>query len=1331
MSRTPKKSKGKVKGNSNGKSKGKGRQTPVAIAAIAKATPEEAAAAAAAAADVAAAVAVKTFTSAAAAAAAQAQPIIIRTTSNLMTIPPLMVNNLFVRLLNFCLTARDSSHDAKDSTVKPHNNKLFQHAQEVMFGRQWASKCEAAINPTPIITSSLAALEAIDSNPASSSVATDVNTTIKALGDAHTAAVAAHAAAHAAAEAVGHNEDDQSKTIRANALISRRNERALFNQIQTLQTSLLRGTISSVGRQVLTTLSVGKWLGPPETDIIWTQIQHIKQQGIGRSGNVIPRFCITLKPYNLSQCIQAASHDSGDSGDDGVTFLQIIDNSDAGSPVASSPLPFNKKKPQTVRIGPICECYDRAGRSYKSFNRLEALKEWWKGAVTGAAEGVYPPIKIPLQSVGEIDKEGSRVTVFLFLDGGQQNLNALPKSAETLTREQQFPVVAALLFDFYIPDITIRGVPGVTAETSSSKTYVFIHSNGSVTYSDSVAGPNYPDNAEKNLFYSQHSDDTTENAVKQAVLYNIFKSIGDSGAVWCASNKTFIHTIDTGLIARCALSDRYSVTTIRNTTGTHKVLVEPNISEELFGKVIPKSPKLNIDDIGHSPKHRPRAHSFGIQAFQLSQQSAKLAKLMPDQSSKHPRSSKKHPIGFYKQGGNNNSIQSGGESPLKLSSDVCRYFQTLLLYLVSFYSSSRVDDGSIDNFALPEINDVVVVSFTDDVSASDVSNVVANPFQENEVIKPVVKFISFTELPPKIQEFLTFLKAFVKVFVSNIALIANIEIHPKPRVMQDNPLISSAEGDAGSEDNVEMERKLKLICTIISDIFRNNDSGDSYGDGVNEIQTDLRELLHTCLLPSLLLRIDDPVITKGYLGAYKDSSNSSISDSSAPNFFYFPNAASNVFDIVDNIVEYFGPVFSNSYDGDDIVFEKLPVISPEGKAGVVEALDHFKRVSHLYPMPTQIKFNTRAVSSAKIFDNLCAKINGKPLSDPSNATLKEYIEKRLSIEIEKLKTLVAIKKENGESGEGNSSLSEQINVIIEATARDNILREFTEEMMNYYVDDELEDFEKDSMKALIDLNATYGFDVKGNDLLHLNDIIYKIFVQEMMYTGLHIYRVDFLQDLIDNVGFNIGQLNYMDNINDSLAASDIISNEQLTELKIKGYSLSDIIGLLYELRDKTTESSSEEEVTSIISGFFGEEVSSLPKVMKTGIGIGSIPSQPISVGPTYVSVTNGGRYCRGSHKNKINNKKKYDTKRIIMYKKFVSKYIIKADKRGEGAKGAKRRGSTNVTRRKIKGRSRPCISKNNTTRKNHEKNHKKNHKKKNTNTNLQYNLHKRHKTLKR
>jgi hypothetical protein len=58
-----------------------------------------------------------------------------------------------------------------------------------------------------------------------------------------------------------------------------------------------------------------------------------------------------------------------------------------------------------------------------------------------------------------------------------------------------------------------------------------------------------------------------------------------------------------------------------------------------------------------------------------------------------------------------------------------------------------------------------------------------------------------------------------------------------------------------------------------------------------------------------------------------------------------------------------------------------------------------------------------------------------------------------------------------------------------------------------------------------------------------------------------------------------------------------------------------------------------------------------------------------------------------------------------MYKKFVSKYIIKADKRGDGgAKVAKRRGSANITRKKIKGSR---VSKKNATQKNPKKNPKK------------------------
>ena len=1352
---------------------------------ITKPTPAGAAADAASAAESAAEAALAAFSAEAAVVTDRSQPIITQIT-NLKTIPPLMANP-HVMQLNECLSARDAYHDA--SPIKPHNNNLFKHAQQIMFGRYWASKCEAAINPAPIIISALAALEAMDyaaqatqnanvlitaanadkSDAVKTDAASAANAAAKVADDAAfssvTAATAvviaaanaakvAATAAKAAADMVLHNSDPESKIIRNNALKSKRDMDTLNRYIKTLTAWKFGGTNGQDVIDVLTTLSVGSlgnWLSTPESDIIWTRIQHIKKQGITGSGNVIPRFGITLKPYNLSHCIQGAKGDV-----DEVNFLQVIvDNSDAGSPLASSPMSIKIKKPQTVRIVPFCECYDRAGRSYSN-DRLELLKKWWKVSVTGAMEGLYPPINIPLRYVGEIYIEDSWLTVSLILNDGKTiDFSRLPKSNETIGRA--YEVDAALLFQFKIPGITVHGVPGVNDATLTYDTYVFIHSNGSVSYSDSVDGPNYPDNTEKNQFYSSHSTNETVNAVRQAVLYNICKSIGDSGALWCATSSTFVHSSDTGLLARCMLGDRCAVTIIINNMGRHKVLVEPNILDDLFlhGQ-IPKSPKLNIDDIDHSPKHKPLPFTFSknVQILRV------LRILTPSGLPELPQQRQRLPPGYYKEsliaarmaqiarmaqkvtnGGNKNCIQSGGEYPLKLSSNVCRYFQTLLFSLASFYfsSRSRVDDGGIDDhFALPESKDVIVV-FIDDDSTSGVENVVANPFQENAVTKPVVKFISFNELPPRIKEFLTFLNAFVKVFVSNIARITNIEIHPKPRVIPDNPSISSAERDAGTRDNVEMERKLKLIRTIISDIFRNGGDSDSHGDsdsdgdsdggGDDGIKNVLRKLLRLFLLPSVLLRIDDPAIKQGYLEAYMASSKSSNSDSSSQNFFYFPNAASNVFDIVDNIVGYFGPVFSKSYDDSGIVFEKLPDIFPNVKADVFKALEQFKIDNHLYQMPTQIKFNTHSVTSAKIFDNLCKIINGKPLSDPLNANLKDYIEKRLSTERDKLKVLAAIKMEGeqrGEGGEGNSSLSEQINANIEVTARDNILREFTEEMMNYYVDDEMDDFEKDSMKALINLNDTYGFDVEGNDYLHLNDIVYKIFVQEIMYTGVHIYRVDFLQDFINNIGFNTGQLNYMDNINNALSACDSISNEQLTELKIKGYSLSDIMGLLYALRDKTTESSSEEEVTSVVNGFFGQEVSSLPKVMKTGIGIGSIPSQPITVDRTLVSVGKGGR---GGHK--IKTRSKYVAKRRVMYKKFVRKYIIKADKRGNrGTQGGKRRGGANVTRRKILKRSR--VSNNNATRKNHKKIHKKIHKiHKKKNTNLHYNLHKRHKTLKR
>jgi hypothetical protein len=1265
--------------------------------------------------------------------------------SNLKTLPPLMFNPA-VQIANVCLSARDAHHDGNDAG-SIQTNPLFINVQQKMFGADWARRCE-----------------------------------------------------------------------------------------------LTFGSQGGIGA------GNGTWLSSPHGDIFWTRVAKIKQGGNDSNGDIVPRFGMKLESYSLEACIRAVNPVVD--VDSKLPFLfYIVDNLDRQSPTKRKPTAAST----SYRSVTISEIFDRAGRSIYGIDRLARLKQWWAEWVEHAnsATGTYPPIIIPLDLVGEITIAGSVLYVSLFLD----NLVRFDgfKSDETMRFDMDGIhgiVKAVLLYRFHIPGVTDDGVPGVvnigTVEQPifTYDTYVFMHNNGSVSYSKPVNSVNYPDNREKNNFYKQNASALkvltaaeATNLINKGILYNICKSIGDSCAVWTASVKTFIHTTDTGLILRCMFNDRYCIISITAGRVTTTYLVSPQLAEGLFGVFgeIPKSPRpLLPEDVSlatplATPLTTPLA--TGIPSFRDVLLRMDKVKTLPNTARPKQRSDgapftltlrervrKPGVVGSYR-GRGGGGIQHGGASfkvpdntdtntPLKsllgdaykkvifkgkqitdqdktlaelgiepgsqlmifetkkghtvsyvttvaanvdaashlleISSDACRYFQTLLLYIKSFYSDTPADAGGIDNFALPESKDVVVV-FTDDVSNYGVSNVVANPFQDNVVTKPVVKFISFTELPPKIQEFLTFLKAFVKVFVSNIALITNIEIPPKQRLIQETPMTTSVEGyDGNSGDDVDMEIKLNIIRTIISRILgnRGGDSGegsdsevsdDGGYSGINGIQTDLREVSRACLLPSVLLRIDDPNIKKGYLDAYNTSKAStpgttSSNDLGVPNFFYLPNATSNVFDIIDNIVGYFGPVFSKSYDDSGIVFEKLPDIFPHVKADVFKALEQFKRDNRLYTIPMQIKFNTHAISSAKIFDNLCKIINGKPLSDPSNSKLKEYIEKRLSTEIEKLeklKTLAASGK-SVESGEGNSSLSEEIRNNIEATARDNILSDFTAEMANYFVDGEMEDFEKDSMKALIDLNATYGFDVQGNDYLHLNDIVYKIFVQEIMYTGAHIYRVDFLQDFINNIGFNTGQLNYMDNINDALAANGTISNEQLTELKIKGYSLSDIIGLLYELRDKTTESSSEEEVTSVVNGFFGQEVSSLPKVMKTGIGIGSIPSQPITVDRTLVSVGKGGR---GGHK--IKTRSKYVAKRRVMYKKFVRKYIIKADKRGNrGTQGGKRRSGANVTRRKILKRSR--VSNNNATRKNHKKIHKKIHKiHKKKNTNLRYNLHKRHKTLKR
>jgi hypothetical protein len=185
--------------------------------------------------------------------------------------------------------------------------------------------------------------------------------------------------------------------------------------------------------------------------------------------------------------------------------------------------------------------------------------------------------------------------------------------------------------------------------------------------------------------------------------------------------------------------------------------------------------------------------------------------------------------------------------------------------MVSFYSNKP---GNINNFSLPESKDVVVFFTNEVIKPAD--GTVPNPFENS---RPGLKFISFTELPFELQKFLTLLKTFVEAFVSNIQIITGISIPPK---YQDQEM--------PSESANSYEKKLNLIRTIISNIPLNKDSADGDGD-INKINTDLREVLFACLLPSVLLRIDDPNIKKSYLESYDALNPSKSTDDT--NFFYF------------------------------------------------------------------------------------------------------------------------------------------------------------------------------------------------------------------------------------------------------------------------------------------------------------------------------------------------------------------------------------------------------------------------------------------------------------
>ena len=1258
--------------------------------------------------------------------AASIGAILVRTTTNnLKTLPPLMLNP-DVHRANLCLSARDAYHDGSGSHGI-HTNPLFIIVQKKMFGDDWASICHRTFG-------------------------------------------------------------------------------------------------SQLGS---TDVTNGTWLNAPESDIFWTTVQDIKTREKNTMNNIVPRFGMILKPYDFNACIRAVTADNYDPDPNRVIFNFIVDNLNARSPSNKPPTRVST----TNRRVTISEIYDRAGRSYTA-DRLRKLKEWWAESVHGANyfDNTYPDIIIPLDYVGEIMIQGSNLIVSLTIDETGAAFNLLPKSQTTTTRELEHNnhVQAALLFRFNIPGVTVEGVPGVVNSGTVAQarytydTYVFIHANGSVSYSITDRA-NYPDNTEKNTFYTDNGNgDITERLINQGVLYNICKSIGDSCAVWTASVKTFIHTTDTGLIIRCIFNGRYCVITIREASSSVTYIVSPELANELFINInmtqIPRSPRPILPDqvISATPLTTPLANGkikkFTSFAKFFDTLNNKLAPKITNPRHTTPltltlRSSinKYNNLRTRVGGGGSDGIQQGGaiftvpdgfdltkslndllgnaynkvifngenqiknenqnktlvdlgighgsklmifepkkyaatnvnDAPtlLKISSDTCRYFLTLLLYMVSFYSDTPIEYGGINNFALPETTDVVFFHTYADVSKSGVNDAVPNPFQDNTVTKPVVNFISFTELLPEIKEFLILLKGFVKVFVSNIVLITEIKIPPKQKVMPETPSTESVRHDDSNDK--DMEIKLNLIRTIISHILGNggtNDGGEGRGGGTNKIQSDLREVSRACLMMSVLLRIDDPSIKKNYLDSdsYKAFKASTLSnDMGVPNLFYLPNATSNIFDVIDNIVKYFGRVFSNSYDGTGIVFEQLPVISPEVKMSVVNVLEQFKQ--HLYSIPTQIKFNTGAVTNAKIFDNLCKIIDGGQSNDKTRMKLQELIEMQVSVEIQKLNKLPIEK----ESGEYNSSLSEQINNNIEATARDNILREFIEQMTNFFVDDEMEDFEKESMRALIDLNSTYGFNVEGIDYLHLNDIIYKIFVQEIMYTGAHIHRVDFLQDFINNIGFSSGELMYMDNINDALEASNSISNEKLTELKIKGYSLSEIIGLLYELRDKTTESTSDEDVTSIINGFLNQEVSPVSKVMKTGTGIDYTNREKNLVYTEPHQFQNALPAGVGGKKNRISNPKQ-NTKYRKKYKKFVSKYIIKKkknNKKNNKNNNKNNKNNKNKTRKnKRLTKSTPNSKRNNKTLKNKKRKtkpnkHKSKQNNKKTKTNY-YNYYKHNKTLK-
>ena len=256
------------------------------------------------------------------------------------------------------------------------------------------------------------------------------------------------------------------------------------------------------------------------------------------------------------------------------------------------------------------------------------------------------------------------------------------------------------------------------------------------------------------------------------------------------------------------------------------------------------------------------------------------------------------------------------------------------------------------------------------------------------------------------------------------------------------------------------------------------------------------------------------------------------------------------------------------------------------------------------------------------------------------------------------------------------------------------------------------------------------------------EVVWSLFQKEFRYNGSYIARIAVIRAFISKVEFTGNRVAYAGNIDELLQINSHIDDKLLLEMEFARVSLGEVIDDISKRRDDSViDATSKDAVIREINSLIKRHKSG-PSIMRTGRSVLSSSSSGLKSDTvrsdekdfrTEVPVGVGGKSKKGkrhdTNTRKKNNKSTYVAKRRIMYKKFVRKYIIKADKRGEGAKGAKRRGGANVTRRKIKGRgrARSRVSKNNTTR----KNPKKNPKKKNTNPNLRYNLHKRSKTLKR